>query len=99
MYSCGNLPIFLRLLLPAPSGDLVEIDRRFRGDRPDEGSTQSETSFSFYNTTRKNIPKDSSLHIRRCGNLKYHKIIFAVRISYVGEFTAQCVWEHKLHAE
>jgi hypothetical protein len=32
----------------------------------------SETSDSFYETTRRNIPEDSHLHIRRRENLKCH---------------------------
>jgi hypothetical protein len=35
-----------------------------------EAVSTSETSVNFYETTRRNIPKDSHLHIRRCENLK-----------------------------
>jgi hypothetical protein len=37
------------------------------------GST-SETSVNFYQTTRRNNPEDSHLHIRRRENLKSHKL-------------------------
>jgi hypothetical protein len=32
----------------------------------------SETSVNFYQTTRRNIPKDSHLHTRRREDLKFH---------------------------
>jgi hypothetical protein len=35
-----------------------------------EAESTSETSVNFYQTTRRNIPEDSHLHIRRCENLK-----------------------------
>jgi hypothetical protein len=38
-----------------------------------EAASISETSVSFYQTTRCNIPKDSHLHNRRRENLKSHK--------------------------
>jgi hypothetical protein len=68
----------------APCG-LVEINRRFRGayclhyqanpPRPDDGAVStSETSVNFYQTTRRNIPDDSHLHIRRCGNRNSHQV-------------------------
>jgi hypothetical protein len=63
---------------------LVEIYRRFRdacclynqGDQASiialitEGASTSETSANFYQTTRRNNPKDSHLHTRRRENLK-----------------------------
>jgi hypothetical protein len=38
-----------------------------------EAVSTSETSVNFYETTRRNIPEDSHLHIRRRENLKYHR--------------------------
>jgi len=35
-----------------------------------EETSTTETSISFYQTTRRNIPEDSHLHTRRCENLK-----------------------------
>jgi hypothetical protein len=41
--------------------------------RPDYGgSNTSETSITFYQTTRRNNPADSHLHARRRENLKSH---------------------------
>jgi hypothetical protein len=37
-----------------------------------EAANTSETSVSFYETTRRNIPEDSHFHIRRRENLKSH---------------------------
>jgi hypothetical protein len=38
-------------------------------------SGRSETSMKFYQITRRDIPKDSHLHIRCCENLKSHNIL------------------------
>jgi hypothetical protein len=51
----------------APYG-LVEINWRCRGayclhDQGDEFSSPSETSVSFYQTTRRYVPEDSHLHL------------------------------------
>jgi hypothetical protein len=37
-----------------------------------EAVSTSETSVSIHQTTRRNIPENSHLHIRRCENLKSH---------------------------
>jgi hypothetical protein len=37
-----------------------------------EEASISETSVNFYQTTPRNNPEDSHLHIRRRENLKYH---------------------------
>jgi hypothetical protein len=37
-----------------------------------EAASSSETSGNFYQTTRRNNPEDSHLHIRRRENLKSH---------------------------
>jgi hypothetical protein len=39
-----------------------------------EAVSISETSVNFYHTTRRNIPEDSHLHIRRIENLKSHPV-------------------------
>jgi hypothetical protein len=39
-----------------------------------EAVIASETSLNFYQTTQRNIPKDSHLHIRHCENLKSHPV-------------------------
>jgi hypothetical protein len=57
---------------------LPETDERFKGayylhhqgDLMTEAVSISETSVSFYETTRRNIPADSHLHTRRRENLK-----------------------------
>jgi hypothetical protein len=41
-----------------------------------EAVTPSETSVNFYQTTRRNIPEDSHLHIRRRENLKSHQYTY-----------------------
>jgi hypothetical protein len=41
-----------------------------------EAASTPITSVSFYQTTRRNIPEDSHLHIRRRENLKSHKVLF-----------------------
>jgi hypothetical protein len=38
-----------------------------------EAESVFETSVSFYQTTRRNIPEDGHLHIRRRQNLKPHQ--------------------------
>jgi hypothetical protein len=38
-----------------------------------EAVSTSQTSANFYQTTRRNIPEDSHLHIRRRKKLKSHK--------------------------
>jgi transcriptional regulator of met regulon len=39
----------------------------------------SETSASFHQTTRRNIPEDSHLHTRRRENLKSHDVKIILR--------------------
>jgi hypothetical protein len=39
-----------------------------------EAGSTSETSINFHQTTRRNIPEDSHLHIRRVDNLKSHQL-------------------------
>jgi hypothetical protein len=39
-----------------------------------EAASKSETSVNFYQTTRRNKPKDSHIHTRRLENLKSHFI-------------------------
>jgi hypothetical protein len=41
-----------------------------------EAASTSETSVSFYQTTRRNNPEDSHLHTRRRENLKSHIMTF-----------------------
>jgi hypothetical protein len=58
----------------------LEVDRRFRGaycvNRPDDrGSTRSETSVYFNESTRRCIP-EGYLHCRRRDNLKFHREFF-----------------------
>jgi hypothetical protein len=36
-----------------------------------EAASTSETSVNSYNTTRRNTPEDSNLHIHRLDNLKF----------------------------
>jgi hypothetical protein len=40
-----------------------------------EAASISETSVNFYQTTRRNNPEDSHLHIRRRENLKSHALL------------------------
>jgi hypothetical protein len=42
-----------------------------------EAASTSETSVNFYQTTRRNIPEDSHLHIRRSEKLKSHDVDIA----------------------
>jgi hypothetical protein len=52
----------------------VEVYRRFRAFAlMMKAARTSETSANFYQTTSRNIPEDSHLHIRRRENLKSHK--------------------------
>jgi hypothetical protein len=44
-----------------------------------KAATTSETLVNFYWDTRRNIPEDSHLHIRRRENLKYHHVIYIIR--------------------
>jgi hypothetical protein len=44
-----------------------------------EAESTSETSVNFYQTTRRNIPEDSHLHIRRRLKLKSHVLIVYLR--------------------
>jgi hypothetical protein len=37
-----------------------------------EAASTSETLINFYQTTQRNNPQDSHLHIHRCENLKSH---------------------------
>jgi hypothetical protein len=63
---------------------LVEVDRRFRGAyclypilmAMMEVVSTSETSASFYETTRRHIPEDRRLHTRRRENLNINCISF-----------------------
>jgi hypothetical protein len=70
---------------------LVEVHQRFRsscclrhqGD--DGGTSTSETSVIFYQTTRHNNPEDSHLHTRHLENLKsHHRAQFYPLFSVVG---------------
>jgi hypothetical protein len=63
---------------------LVEVYRRFRGIFPDDGGTSaSETSVSFYQTTWRNNPDDCQLHTHRSENLKSHLPTIAHDYSHV----------------
>jgi hypothetical protein len=57
---------------------LAEIDRRFAGSyclhyQGEESVSTFETSISFYQTTRRNIPEAYYFQTRRRENLKCHK--------------------------
>jgi hypothetical protein len=53
--------------------------------RPDDGGVStSETSVSFYDTTRRNIPENSHLHSRRRKNLKSRFIRILLWNCYLG---------------
>jgi hypothetical protein len=41
--------------------NLVDVYRRFRGIRPDDGGSTSETLVNFYDNTRRYNPEDSHL--------------------------------------
>jgi hypothetical protein len=43
-----------------------------------EAVNTSETSVNFYETTRRNIPEDSHLHIRHRENIKSHKMFLGL---------------------
>jgi hypothetical protein len=47
-----------------------------------EAISTSESSVSFYQTTRRNIPEDSHLHTRRHENLKCHLYDYVVQYLY-----------------
>jgi hypothetical protein len=44
-----------------------------------DAASTSETSVSFYQTTRRNSPEDSHLHPRRRENLKSYQVQFLIK--------------------
>jgi hypothetical protein len=54
-----------------------------------EAVIASETSASFYETTRRNIPEDRHLHIRRHENLKSRTVDKRVTIFKLNNFTRE----------
>jgi hypothetical protein len=46
-----------------------------------EAASTSETSVNFYQTTRRNIPKDSNLHSRRSENLKSRNQLLFIQLT------------------
>jgi hypothetical protein len=65
---------FLRLPVYTFSAGRNFHEMTVLGDRPDmEAARTSETSISFYHTTRLNISVDSHLHTRRRENVKSHQ--------------------------
>jgi hypothetical protein len=63
-----------RLLSPGLLRRVVEVHQRFRGlvALMMAAASTSEMSVNFYQTTRRNNPEDSNLHIRRRENMKFH---------------------------
>jgi hypothetical protein len=83
------LPIFkMTVLWVVAPCSLVKFYRRFRrvcclhhqgDDLMIEAASTSEASVIFYQTTRRDNPEDSHLHIRRRENLKSHLCQFSFR--------------------
>jgi hypothetical protein len=53
-----------------------------------EAESISETSVNFYETTRRNYPEDSDLHIHRRENLKSYLFLFASTYLYETAFSS-----------
>jgi hypothetical protein len=85
---------------------LVEVYHHFRsscclhhqGTLMMETASTSETLVNFYQTTRRNIPEDSHLHIRHRENLKSHKVKKVARGEQGQGSTATCFKGHTCSA-
>jgi hypothetical protein len=52
-----------------------------------EAESTSETSVNLYQSTRRNNPEDSHLHIHRRENLKCHQVLWFITLNPVGTCT------------
>jgi hypothetical protein len=56
-----------------------------------EAASTSETLVNFYQTTRRNVPEDSHLHIRRHENLKSHlRLLFETFFAPINSLRVAC---------